>query len=283
MPPVKSPVPKFLSSLRNILDITSYYATIAWSKDGKSFSIRKPDAFGRHICPRFYKHSNTGSFIRQLNMYGFRKINPHTDETGRKNISLEFAHDHFCKNVVDYDKIVRKPPKSRQTERSQTETNHTEGLPPRKRKYYSDDSDNEFDIEARIKEVSKKHCDELEIIKADIEARVEARLRREFDDDLKKKYARYKRDFKRRTLDGLEDRIRKQIRKEFIKTIPVITCDDVDYNRDDSVDDSIDDSVYDSVDDQNCMDSCTESVSYPVIIPEVSDESFVADTMDRLS
>lgn len=58
-------------------------ALIYWSDNGNSFfgmpkHMRKlilvpnSEAFGKQILPKFFKHSNFSSFVRQLNMYGFR-------------------------------------------------------------------------------------------------------------------------------------------------------------------------------------------------------------------
>lgn len=48
---------------------------IAWCEDGKSFIIRNPDEFTRHVVPKFFKATKFSSFTRKLYRWGFRQIN----------------------------------------------------------------------------------------------------------------------------------------------------------------------------------------------------------------
>ena len=48
--------------------------TIGWTAEGDSFSIKSVSKFTEDVLPIYFKHKNFASFIRQLNMYGFRKI-----------------------------------------------------------------------------------------------------------------------------------------------------------------------------------------------------------------
>ena len=52
---------------------------IRWTDTGTSFIVPSAITFGKELLPRFFKHSNFGSFVRQLNMYGFHKI-PHLQQ-----------------------------------------------------------------------------------------------------------------------------------------------------------------------------------------------------------
>jgi hypothetical protein len=47
----------------------------AWLPEGKSFVIRNPDEFSRHIVPLFFKPTKFSSFTRKLYRWGFRQIN----------------------------------------------------------------------------------------------------------------------------------------------------------------------------------------------------------------
>lgn len=46
---------------------------ISWTSSGDSFNIKNISKFTDEILPQYFKHRNFSSFIRQLNMYGFRK------------------------------------------------------------------------------------------------------------------------------------------------------------------------------------------------------------------
>lgn len=46
---------------------------IRWSNDGLYFNIENISEFCEKILPKYFKHTNFSSFIRQLNLYDFSK------------------------------------------------------------------------------------------------------------------------------------------------------------------------------------------------------------------
>ncbi|KAG2683749.1 hypothetical protein I3843_10G048100 [Carya illinoinensis] len=62
--------------------------TVSWNAEGTGFVVWSPAEFSELILPKYFKHNNFSSFIRQLNTYGFKK-------TCSK--IWEFKHEKFQK------------------------------------------------------------------------------------------------------------------------------------------------------------------------------------------
>ncbi|XP_044024684.1 heat shock factor protein 2 isoform X2 [Siniperca chuatsi] len=92
-----SNVPAFLTKLWTLVEDADTNEFICWSQEGNSFLVLDEQGFAKEILPKFFKHNNMASFIRQLNMYGFRKV-MHID-TGivkqERDCPVEFQHPYF--------------------------------------------------------------------------------------------------------------------------------------------------------------------------------------------
>lgn len=66
----------FLTKTYQLVDERSIDDVISWNEDGSSFIVWNPAEFARDLLPKYFKHNNFSSFVRQLNTYGFRKVVP---------------------------------------------------------------------------------------------------------------------------------------------------------------------------------------------------------------
>ncbi|CAF4355614.1 unnamed protein product [Rotaria magnacalcarata] len=111
----------FLAKLWTLVNDSSCNDLIAWDPSGSSFHVFDQARFAREILPRYFKHNNFTSFIRQLNMYGFRKLS--TIEHGSLKIErddIEFAHSYFIRGQEPLLELIkRRAPENQQKSNTQ--------------------------------------------------------------------------------------------------------------------------------------------------------------------
>lgn len=127
-----SSLPPFLTKTYEMVDDPSTGHIVSWSQNDKSFIVWDPPEFAKELLPKYFKHSNFSSFIRQLNTYGFRKIDPE---------QWEFANDDFIRGQPQLLKNIhrRKPVHSHSLQNMQGQEFLPSSLSDFERQRYKDE------------------------------------------------------------------------------------------------------------------------------------------------
>uniref|UniRef100_A0A2K5K337 HSF-type DNA-binding domain-containing protein n=1 Tax=Colobus angolensis palliatus TaxID=336983 RepID=A0A2K5K337_COLAP len=103
-----SNVPTFLSKMWTLVEETHTNEIITWKQNGQSFLVLDEQGFAKEILPKYFKHNNMANFVRQLNMYGFRKQ--------ERDGPVEFQHPYFKQGQDLLENIKRKVSSSKPEE-----------------------------------------------------------------------------------------------------------------------------------------------------------------------
>lgn len=114
---VNEPFPEKL--YRVLMDMEEEASDIAsFSNHGRAFCIHKPDVFVKEILPKYFKMSKWGSFARQLNLYGFSRVQAGPDAGGFYHELFLKGHPHLCEYMrrvgIPSGKIDRRKMRSKE-------------------------------------------------------------------------------------------------------------------------------------------------------------------------
>ena len=104
------PVSPFVAKLRLLLQQQKYYNAIRWSQDGRSLVISDIETFKDHVLEtedEMFKTKNFASFVRQLNLYGFRKLQINNAK-GDPTVDMHFEHPNFRRDRPDLIPLVHR-------------------------------------------------------------------------------------------------------------------------------------------------------------------------------
>mmetsp|Transcript_51014 Transcript_51014/g.122986 ORF Transcript_51014/g.122986 Transcript_51014/m.122986 type:complete len:497 (+) Transcript_51014:168-1658(+) len=108
-------IPIFLKKTYKMIDTCD--STIAsWTPDGEMFVVKDPEIFATKVIPQYFDHNKFSSFARQLNFYGFRKMqskpirNVDFDANTAKHVT--FYNENFKRGRCDLLKKIQRSTRS---------------------------------------------------------------------------------------------------------------------------------------------------------------------------
>lgn len=124
------PTTAFVTKLRFLVDDPKFDEAISWTEDGLSIVIRNVEYFVDRVLCTTFKTSNFSSFVRQLNMYGFNKVNGYTKLVNGRRPPMIFRSCFFMRDKPELMMSLKRMPlknKDRRTAIATTEDSEVMG------------------------------------------------------------------------------------------------------------------------------------------------------------
>ena len=94
----------FVTKLRHLISDSEFQHLISWNSGGDAILVHDSSNLAELALPKYFDHRNFQSFVRQLHLYGFRKVRranrPMVGDTSR-NVVVEFQHASFLRDYPD--------------------------------------------------------------------------------------------------------------------------------------------------------------------------------------
>ena len=84
-----------------------------FSDDGSSFHVIDQSSFASTYLPQYFKHANYGSFVRQMNLYGFA-----SSRLPSNNDIVVWSHPHFHRDRREEVKLIKRAKKTKHNKTS---------------------------------------------------------------------------------------------------------------------------------------------------------------------
>lgn len=123
--PVKGkPLKPFISILKALLNDERFHRAIKWSENGTALVISDGETFKKLVLDgseEMFKTRNFTSFVRQLNLYGFKKVP--VSGKGDPSRNMRFEHQHFRREHPELMHLVHRNCNSRKKKKPENVMN----------------------------------------------------------------------------------------------------------------------------------------------------------------
>lgn len=97
-------IPLFIKKLWKIVNDDTNESIIAWNENGDAIVIHDQLKFISETLPRYFKHNQLSSFVRQLNLYDFHKTQP----LENSEYLHQFTHPFFMRDLPQLLPLIKR-------------------------------------------------------------------------------------------------------------------------------------------------------------------------------